>query len=89
MTSGTSAGGGGLHDCLSYPSGQERGNGVSELGLHRGTLADKGEIIWKRKEAAEFRNSQAAILPVEWPNIWPRLGLDGRRGAARVQFEQE
>src|SRR5699024_7532157 len=68
---------------------EERRNRVPHLGLHGRPLPDQREIIWKREQPAEFRDSETAVVPMEGAHVGPRLSLDGGRGPRWVEFQQE
>src|SRR3954462_10722685 len=60
--------------------GQQRRDGVTDLPLRRGQVADDLDVIWEGLEAAHLAAAQSSVRPVERPDGWPWLCLNRPRG---------
>ena len=69
--------------------GERRRDAVPELGLDSAAAADEVEVVREAEQALHFSDAQSAAVPVERPGVGAGLRLDGRRGLAGVELEQE
>ena len=64
-------------------------DGVAELRLDAGAVADELEVVREGEEPLDLGDAQPAVVPVERADVRAGLGLDRGRGPGRVELQQE